>query len=443
MEVTVEEKGTYDRNLNITIPAERVSALWDRELGRLGQNVRLPGFRPGKVPRKVLEQRFGGQVAAGVAEDLFKATYFEALTQKGLKPIDMPRLTLGRVVRGETFSYTAAIQVFPDRQPEGYKDMPLQRPRVEISDGDVDQVVERIRSSNTVFHAEEGRRAANGDQVLMDFEGRVAGELFPGGSAKDYALTLGSGHFIPGFESQLEGIGPGEERNVEVTFPGNYHNKDLAGKPAVFSCTVKQVRRPELPALDDTLAEKAGVKEGGFEKLRSEIRVQLEKQAQGIVERQLKKQILDQLLTRNRFELPSQLVDRELDALMERAKGEKPEAERTPQWEESLREKLRSAAEDRVILGFTISVVARTEAVEVDEASVESYLDDMGAQFGEHAAQMKSFIKGNKERMEEIRGAVLEKKVMDWIVDHGQVTDLPRTFADLVKDQENEAIPTE
>ncbi|MBF0137747.1 MAG: trigger factor [Magnetococcus sp. DMHC-1] len=439
MEVTVEKSGTFDRQVIVRIPGTEVTSLLDVEFGRLSHSVRLPGFRAGKIPRKVLEGRFGPEVKAGVAEQLFKNTYLKALEKDALLPVDMPHVQLGTIKRGEDFVYTASIQIFPKVEPKDYRQIALQRPQVDIADADVEDVLTRLQQSLATYHAEPGRQAVDGDQVLLDFDGSVDDQAFEHGHAKGFQLLLGSGQFIPGFEDQLQGSKPGEERLVTVTFPTTYHHPGLAGKEARFRCTIHEVRRPELPPLDDDLASKAGVKEGGVPQLRQNIHKQLAESSQELIEQMVRRQVLDALWQSNRMELPSQLVDRELEGLVQRAKTGRS-AEEDAAIEAKIRSDHREEAEKRVTLGLLMGTIARIETIEADEASISAYLDKMVLQFGEHAAQMRKYFEENKERRSEIVSTVLEHKVLDWLVAQGKITEEKCTLKELKERQKAIAI---
>ncbi|MBF0175891.1 MAG: trigger factor [Magnetococcales bacterium] len=434
MEVTVEKCGVFDRQVVVRIPDSEVTSLLDAEFGRLSHSVRMPGFRPGRIPRHLLEARFGQEVKAGVAEQLFKGSYLKVLEQESLLPVDMPKVNLGNIQRGEAFVYTATLQVYPQVEPKNYQRISVQRPRVTLADADVDRILEQMRESLATYHAEAGRQAVDGDQLLLDFDGSVDGQPFSGGQAEGFSLVLGSGRFIPGFEEQLLGAVADEERVVAVTFPETYHHHELAGKEARFACKVREVRRPELPPMDDDIAVKAGVKEGGLAQLRQNVRNQLEESARDLVEQVVRRQVLDVLVRENQIELPSQLVDRELEGLVQRAKtGQSPE--RDAVIEAEVRQQQRPDAERRVTLGLLLGAISRKESIQADEASISAYLDKMVLQFGEHAQQMRKYFEENRERREEIVGIVLEHKVLDWLVEHGEVTEEPCTLEELKERQ--------
>ncbi|MBF0587997.1 MAG: trigger factor [Magnetococcales bacterium] len=432
MDVTVEEKGQFDRSVTVRIPAERVAQMMDVEVQRLAQSVRLPGFRPGKAPKKMLESRYQGQIVAEVGERLVESTYSQALRDNDLRPVGPPELEVGKLSREDGFSYTAVVQVMPTMTPEGYKDLKLTRLAATIEEADVDRVIEEMRRSNAEFEMAEGRAAEKGDQVVLDFEGFVDDEPFEGGASEKYVLTLGENRFIPGFEEQLEGAKADQDVDVKVTFPEKYHSSNLAGKEAIFKCKVHEVRTPELPEVDDDFAKASGgVEEGGVEALRQKVQERLVKEAEKKSRQLLRSEIMDQLLEANRTELPDQLVDQEAKALIDRIKGEyknqgvDPEAMKS---EQEWMDEYRDSAMDRVILGMTVGAISREESIGADEEELSAHLDKMieetvGEMPGVDPERMKAWFREDKERMGEVESRLVEEKIIEWIVDHGEMSD--------------------
>lgn len=437
MDVIVKETGTFDREVTISIAADRVDALLDQELAHLTKSARLPGFRPGKIPKKVLESHFREQMGRAIVEQLVKDSYLEALEKENLHPVDNePRLTLGKVARATPFTYTAHIQVFPPIEPKGYTGLTLTRRHADITETDVDNVVQQLRTERSRFEAETGRAAAMGDQVLLDFDGRIDGEQFAGGQGTGHTLELGKGRFIDTFEEQLVGSVAGEQRQVTVRFPDDYRVTELAGKPATFDCTVQEVRARILPPEDDGLAALAGLKEGGLAELRAEIRDTLQKQMERESKQQLKQSIVKQLLAANTMELPSRLVQNECRTMVAQAKREYAQQgmrlEDLGISESLLANQFEPAAQERVTIGLVLGEIAGREKLTVDELMVEAHLDEVSAVYGERAGAMKKWVRESEERMETLRATVLEQQVIDWICQNSTLTDEQCTFNELV-----------
>ncbi|MBF0144256.1 MAG: trigger factor [Magnetococcales bacterium] len=450
MDVTVEEKGKFDREIRVRIEPGRVDALLDRELERLSATVRLPGFRPGKVPRKLLESRFKDHLRANVAQELVQSTYPQALREKGVRPSAAPELDLGELARGEAFTYTILVQTMPEVVAVGYRGVGLSRPVVTVGEAEVEGVLRQIREGQGRYEAVEGRQAASGDQLVLDFEGFVDGTPFAGGKGEKYPLTLGGGQFVPGFEEQLLGSRVGDTPEVTVTFPDGYHSSGLAGKTALFRCRIHEVRERRLPEIDDGLARSVGVREGGLAKLREEVRERLEAEARQGIEEDLRRQVLKRLGEVNPMELPEKMVAEEVRSLQESAVRDL-ESKGVPvgQAEALVRsqpqvDRLEQKARERLSLGLLLGVVAKNEGITVADAAVDAEIERMIAQFGSQGADMRAWFKNNPDRREGIRGSLLEKEVIGWIIANGEVSEISCTLEELRRrGQEPETAPRE
>ncbi|ABK46128.1 trigger factor [Magnetococcus marinus MC-1] len=438
MEVNVVENGLFDRDITITVAAEKVDALLSQEMTKTAAQVRLPGFRAGKVPTKMIEQRFGASIRAEVAEQLFRDSYPTALMEKGLRPVGQPELDLVELEKGKPFTYTAKIQIFPVIEPKDYTGMSLTKPVVTIQDSDVETVITRVREANAEYRTQEGVAAASGDRMTFDFEGFVDGEAFEGGKAEDYVLELGSNRFIPGFEDQLIGAKGGDALEVKVTFPEDYHGTQLAGKEAIFKCVVKAIESRELPEVDEELAKKAGVQEGGVEAMKQEIHERLVKEADKVAKQEMKQQVFKLLLENNPNELPSQMVDHEIEQMVATAKEEYSRQGVDPEQlgftDETWRNQYAEKAKERIILGLLMGSIVSKENLEIDDQAVEAHIDALVQQFaaGDYAEQLKAQLKKDKARLEEFRGAALEEKTVAWLIEQGTVTEEEKSFEELV-----------
>lgn len=435
MDVTIEETSAFDRVVTIEIDAKKVEQLMDQELVRVAGSVKLPGFRPGKIPKKVLESRFREHVAGSVADQLFRESYPKALEENQLRAVNAPELDAGPITRGEPFNYKARIQIYPKVEPKGCTGLELTRKKAQVNEQDVDAVILNIRTERATFEAKP-EQASMGDQIVLDFVGSINGETFPGGSAENHQLDLGKGQFIPGFEEQLVGCVAGEKKDVQVTFPEQYQAESLAGKEALFACTIQEVRARTLPPEDDALAQAAGLRSGGLVELRTEVLKSLQSQAESESTKQIKKSILDQIIAANTMDLPSQMVDQECQALVDQAKQEYQkqglDLEKVGLTEAKMAESYQESAKDRVTLGLIMSALATSEKLEADEESIEAFLDEMSQAYGDQAAGMKKWVRSQKEQMASIKASVLEKKIIDWIIDHSSVTEETCTLDELM-----------
>lgn len=438
MEVTLTENGKFDRELTVRVPAERVRGLWDEELTKLVRMAQIPGFRPGKAPRRMLENRFRASLLTDVAEELVKSTLPEALRQVDAKPIATPELVnVSELALDQEFVYQAAYQVFEGGlTPQGYQGMVLTRPVVTIGEADIDKVMQEVRTAFARHEVEAGWQAQNGDQLLLDFEGMVDGEAFPGGSSQDYLLTLGGGRLLHEFEEQLLGVAAGETRTVTLTFPSVHPNVALSGKEAAFHCTVKEVRRSILPESDDKVAELTGFADkGGLAALHDDIRTRLTSQMEAEIKRQLREQVLEGLLAANRQELPGKLVEMEFQELVKNAKEEMKESgmdlDKAGFDDDYWKNRYGAAAQDRVILGLAVRAISDKEGLEPTREAMDAYLDHT-LEREANLQPMREQLRANRDFMQQIRAALIEQNVEQWIVDHGQVTDKPTSFEELM-----------
>ncbi|MBF0263009.1 MAG: trigger factor [Magnetococcales bacterium] len=428
MEVTVEETGALERTITVRVPADQVNAHLEAEIVQLAATIKLPGFRPGKAPKKHLETRFKDHLIQTIMEQLMQEGMGKAIQEHKLRTVGTPDLTLDAPAgRDQPFGFTAKVQIMPDVTPQGYQGMTLTRRVAEVTDADIDTALEQRRERHARYEAREGRQAASGDQIVLNFKGFVDGEAFDGGTAEGYVLELGGGRFIPGFEDQLIGLAVGEERTVKVTFPESYGAPNLAGKAAEFQCSLSEVRERVLPAIDDALAEAEGIKEGGLEALKTRIRQDLDRRAASAMEKQLQRRIHDGLVAANPIDLPSKMVDREVEAMVEQFKEDTVSRGMTPDQhgltDEMLANEFKSTAEKRLRLGLVLGAIAKKEGLEVTDERVDAHLNKLAEVYGGRASEFKRWAREDEGRMDGIRGAVLEEMVNDWITTQGVITD--------------------
>ncbi|MEO5327929.1 MAG: trigger factor [Magnetococcus sp. THC-1_WYH] len=437
MEVTIEEKATFDREIKFVLSAAEVDQRMDQELAQLATTVRLPGFRPGKVPRKVLEARFKEHISGIIADHVFRESYHKTLTDHELNPVDQPKVVMGSLERGKDFTLCATIQVFPKVEPTGYTGLQLTQAKVEITEDDINKVIEEIRKGNARFEVSAGRSAEKGDQVVMDFEGFVDGTAFAGGKAEKYVLELGSNHFIPGFEDQLLSAKGGDNLEVKVTFPADYGNTDLAGKEALFQCMIHEVRARILPELDDALAKLAGVSEGGVEGLRTMVRSRLEKDVAIKIEKRVEKSIYEALLQANPFEIPDRLEQHQQQIMLAQMKRDYQargiDVAKMGIDDNQWLKLFGQSAGEQVRIDLLLASIADKENIQVDDGRIDEKLDEMTMGFGERAAEVKKMVRQNEEKMESLRSTVLQASVVEWIIKNSTVTQQPLSLDALIK----------
>ena len=425
MQVSVETTEGLGRRMRVQVPAERIEQAVESRLNDMRPRLRLHGFRPGKVPMKVVRQRYGEQVRGEVLSEVVESSYAEAVQQENLQPAGAPSIEDLQATSGEDLSYTATFEVMPQVEVRGVENITVERPQVEITDADVDEVLERLRRQHATFEAVE-RPAQEGDRVLIDFHGTVDGEEFNGNRGEDTPVEIGSGRMPVEFEQGLVGISAGEQRTVEYTFPQHFPDEAIAGRKAVFDVTAKSVEAPRLPEADDDFARHLGIEEGGLETLRGRIRESLERDRDQAVRRRLKEQVMEGLYRNNPVELPRTLVDGEVQQLRQQARGGQPEGEDpgpSAQFEEQARR--------RVTLGLVVNEIVRSNDIKLDQERLQRSLAEIAAGY-ERPREVIQHYTQDRRLMEGLQIAVLEDQVVDWAMERVQTVDKPMSLEELM-----------
>jgi len=313
MHVSIESTGTLERRMEVQVPAERIQKAVDERLQKLSRTVRLKGFRPGKVPVKVVRQQFGEQVRQEVLGDVVQSTFAEAVSQEKLTPAGGPRIEPLNLEQGGDLKYRATFEIIPPIELSPVENLQIARPVAEVTSGDVDMMIQNLREQRPAY-ASVDREAKETDRVTIDFEGTVDGQSFEGNKGEGIAIVIGAGRMLPDFESGLKGTKAGQQASVEVTFPENYP-AELAGKKAVFAINVKSVEERQLPELDEEFSKSFGIEQGGIEQLRKDVEENMKSELADAVRSSVKKQVMDGLLAANQVELPKTMVDTQVREL--------------------------------------------------------------------------------------------------------------------------------
>jgi trigger factor len=424
MEVSIENTGGLARRMTVQVPAERVDQEVESRLQSMCQTVRLDGFRPGKVPLKVIEQKYGKQVRLEVVDQVVNSTLQEALTQESLRPAGVPSIDPKGFAPGEPLEYTATFEIFPEMSGNIQYGFKVSKPLVEITEEDVSGMLENLRTQRGVWNVVD-RASQAGDQVTIDFEGTVDGKPFSGNKGEKVPLVLGSNSMIPGFEEQLVDVSAGDDKTLDVSFPDDYPASEVAGKAASFTVKVHAVSEVELPALDDGFASAFGIEDAGIEGLKAEIRNNMTRELQGLVASKLKEQVFNGLMEANPIEVPRSLVDNELQQLRSRQEesGSVDAAE------------LETRAEKRVKLGVIVSEIAKQNQLQIDPDRVRQMVETIASSY-EKPEEVVQWYYGNQEMLSGVQSAVIEGQVVDWIVEHSgvDVEELETTFSALVEE---------
>ena len=428
MQVSVESTSALERRMTIGVPAERIETEVTKRLQQTARRAKVAGFRPGKVPMSVIRQRYEDAARQEALGDLIQATFYEAVTAQKLNPAGSPAVEPKLFEKGKDLEYVATFEVFPEFEVTGLEGIAIERLQADVADADLDKMLEILRKQNTRFEAAT-RAAQDADQLTIDFVGKVDGEVFAGGSAKATQLVLGSGRMIPGFEDGLLGAAVGEERVLNLTFPADYQNLELAGKAAEFTVNVTAVAAPTLPELNAEFFALFGVKEGGLDDFRAEVRKNMQRELRQAVKSKVKNQVMDGLLAANPIEVPKTLLGNEVNRLRVQAVQQfggniKPDQLPAELFEEQARR--------RVVLGLIVAEVVKQFELKPDDARVREMIQEMASAYQE-PEQVVAWYYKNDQQMNEVRSVVLEEQVVDTVLSKANVTDKSVSYEDAVK----------
>ncbi|KAB0550048.1 trigger factor [Pseudomonas argentinensis] len=431
MQVSVESTSALERRMSITVPAERIETQVNKRLQQTAQKAKIPGFRPGKVPMSVIRQRFEADARQEAVGDVIQSSFYEAVAEQKLAPAGQPSVEPKVLEKGKDLEFVATFEVFPEIKVSGLEAIAIERQQAEVADSDVDNMLEILRKQNTRFEAVE-RAAEKDDQLNIDFVGKIDGEAFAGGSATGTQLVLGSGRMIPGFEDALIGAKAGEERVINPTFPEDYQNLDLAGKTAEFTVKVNSVSAPQLPELNDEFFALFGIKEGGLEGFRAEVRKNMERELRQAIKSKIKNQVMEGLLAANPVEVPKALIANEVNNLRVQAVQQfggniKPDQLPAELFEEQ--------AKRRVSLGLIVAEVVKQFDLKPDDARVRELIQEMASAYQE-PEQVVAWYYKNDQQLNEVRSVVLEEQVVDTVLQKANVTDKSVSYEEAVKPAE-------
>jgi trigger factor len=453
MQVTETVNQGLKREYRVVVPATDLGVKVEKYLDDLKGKVRLNGFRPGKVPVDHLRRLYGRAAMAEMIEEAVREANSKIVTDNGLKLAAQPKINMpedkdaieGVIAGNADLDYTVAIEVVPAITLADFKGIKLERPTAAVTDAEVDEALARIVEQNKPYAAKaEGAKAEQGDRVSISFTGTIGGEPFEGGSGDDIVVQIGSNTFIPGFEDQLVGIGVGEQRTIKSTFPENYQKADLAGREAEFAVTAKSIEAPGTVALDDEFAKSLGLE--SLAKLKDAVRDRLQRENAGASRQKVKRQLLDELDKRHKFETPPTLVDEEFESVWRSVTADLQQQGRTfadeNTTEEKAREEYRGIAERRVRLGLVIAEIGEKNNIKVTDEEVSRAVIERTRQFPGQEREVWEYYRKNPEAMASLRAPIFEEKVVDFILELADVTEKPVSREDLYKDDEPAAAAT-
>ena len=442
MQTTLETLGQLERRLHLAVPVADIEREVQKRLNNLARTVKIAGFRPGKVPLKMVTQQYGPQVRSDVISDKVQAGFNEAIRQQNLRIAGAPRIEgkSDAAVNADALEFSAVFEVYPEVKIGDVSRAVISRPQTTVEPHDVERTLEVLRKQRMSFAPVE-RPAADGERVVVDFTGTIDGVEFPGGQAKDFPITLGEGRMLPEFEVALRDMSAGEHKTFSLTFPADYHGKEVAGKLAQFALTVKQVAEPRIPALDSAFATAFGIRSGKLEDLRSEVEANLRLELKRKIESVLKEQALSALRTTSQLAVPNALVDAEARTLMQRMAGNLREQGIKPEDLQKLSaEPFRAQAEERVALGLIIGELVRREGLQAKPEQVRARVQEIAQTYEQPEAVVRWHYE-KPERLQEFEALVVEANVVDWVLARAKVEDTPASFEALMRPPENRAAP--
>jgi len=436
------------RAYRIKVDAKDIGARLESRILEISRTVRMPGFRPGKVPASIVRKTHAKALMGEILQDTVDQTTRETLEKNNLTPALQPRIEITKFGENDDLEFSIEVEVLPEIEPGEFKDISLERVVAPITDAEVDEALTGLANQQKRFATAE-KVAENGNAVLIDFLGRIDGTAFEGGAGEDFELELGSSRFIPGFEEQLVGVQAGDKRDVSVTFPEDYPAKEFAGKPAVFEVTVKEVRAAADVTVDDAFATSLGLE--SLEKLKELMKGQLERTRGGLTRQKLKRALLDALAERHTFEVPPGLVNVELETILRQAgvgagaggdaEGVEANAEAAaaavdPEVE-AKRAEFMPIAERRVRLGLLLAEVGRRQNLQVKPEELNRAIAEQARQFPGQEKAVFDYFRNDQMALAQLRAPLLEDKVIDYILELAQVTERQVSFDELRADEED------
>lgn len=428
MQVSVETTQGLGRRLSITVPADTIKQAVKKELINAAKSVRIDGFRKGKVPMNIVEQRYGASVRQDVLGEAMQRSFVDAIIKEKINPAGAPNYVPGEYKEGEDFTFAVEFEVYPEVELKGLENIEVEKPVVEVNDEDVDAMLDTLRKQQATWK-ETDRAAEAEDRVTVDFTGSIAGEEFEGGKASDFVLAMGQGRMIPGFEEGLVGHKAGEEFSIDVNFPEDYHAENLKGKAAKFAIVLKKVEERELPELTEEFIKRFGVADGSVAGLRTEVRKNMERELKGAVRNRIKSQAIEGLVSANEIDVPAALIDGEIDVLRRQAAqrfgGNEKQALELP------RELFEEQAKRRVVVGLLLGEVISTNDLKADEDRVKTLIEEMASAY-EDPSEVIEFYSKNKELMNNMRNVALEEQAVEALLAKAKVTEKATTFSELM-----------
>jgi len=425
--VSVETTSNIERRMTIGVPAQEIDQAVQKRLQETARTVRLNGFRPGKVPMSVVKRRFGDSIRQEIVGEVMRDNYIKALQEQDVNPAGWPRFEPKTMEEGKDLEFVAIFEVLPEIELGDLSKVEVEKPVSEVTDKDIDTMIDNLRRQQATMK-EVKRKSKNKDVVTIDFKGSIDGEEFEGGSAEGHRLTLGSGQMIPGFEKGIVGGKAGEELEIDVEFPADYHNEDLAGKPAKFAITIHKVEEPQLPELNEEFFQKFGIEAEDEAAFREEVKKNMERELKQAVSNKVKNDVVEGLLATTELEIPSALVDQEIDRLRQDAVqrfGGQVDFQQLP------KEIFEDQAKRRVKTGLLFQEVVKKNDLKADDAKVEEKIQEIASTY-EQPDEVIAHFSSNPDQKAQVESSVLEDAVVDHVLAQAKVSEKKMKYEEAV-----------
>ncbi|MBZ0125446.1 MAG: trigger factor [Rhodocyclaceae bacterium] len=430
MQTNPQPASPLERRIDMTVPMADIEKDVAQRLKKMARTVKMPGFRPGKVPFKMVEQHYGAQARNEAIGEAVERAFGNAVREQNLRVAGYPRIEPKSGEDASNLVFSAVFEVYPEVKLNGIGDKSIERPQLEVGEAEVDKTLDVLRKQRTTFSPAE-RAAAKGDRVTIDFTGKLNGEVFQGGQATDYPVVLGEGRMLPDFENGIAGLKAGESRTFDLTFPADYQAGDLAGKTVSFDVTVKGVEASQLPAVDAEFAKSLGIEDGDVAKMRAEIRSNLEGEVKKRIKARIKDQAMQVLLDANPMEVPKALIEQESESMAEAARQDLAnrgvDIKNMPvdaTW-------FTAQAERRVKLGLIIAEAVKENALHAKPEQVRALIDEQ-AQSYEQPEEVVRWYYSQPQRLAQVEALAIEENVVNWVVANAQSTDKAASFDELM-----------
>lgn len=430
MQVSVESPSAIERRITVSVEENKIDEAVQNRLQNLARTVDLKGFRKGKVPFKVVKERFGPQARIEVLQNVIESTFYEALQQEKLTPAGAPDFDPKPSNPGDGLEYTATFEIYPEIKIADMAGLEIEKPVATIEETDMEKMIETIRKQQISWEGAD-RAAQTGDKVTIDFVGTIDGVAFAGGSGEGMSVEIGKGQLIPGFEDGMIGMKIAEEKTLDLTFPEKYQKEDLAGKACQFAITMKKIEQPVLPEVNEALFEKMGLKGANMDEFRDEIRANMQRELDSSLSTKTKQAVMNALLDAHEVEVPKALIEQESKALARQMMQNMQYQGMDVKQMKLQPEMFEGEAKRRVTLGLIMAEIVKQQDMQADEKMVKQKVESIAEPY-EHPEQVVQYYYGDKNRLAEIESIVIEEQIVDWVLSQAKINDKTLTFNEIM-----------